>query len=254
MRSSLNKIGHASLATVFVTAAVCSLPIAASAQTSAASSGKITASARTVAASMQQELAIQRDERGRRPVSRRRGSSPGLISNRERVRWFTESTVGPGMLSAAASGAAWGTMRHDADDYYGTGSKGFGQRYAVRMGDAVLRNGLEAGVGTIWHEDPRYVRSRGDRRAFTRVGYVVRRSVIAPRPDGHYAPAYARYAAIVGSGFLSNAWRPQSERSVNDAMLRSASGFAGTIAGNVFLEFWPDIKRGVSRHVLRRTH
>jgi hypothetical protein len=120
------------------------------------------------------------------------------------------------------------------------------------MGDAAVRNGLEAGLGAIWHEDPRFTRSRGDRRAFARVGHAVRRSFVAPRPDGHFAPAYARYASIAGSGFLSDAWRPRSERSVNDAFVRSASGFAGTIAGNVFLEFWPDIQRSVSRHVLRR--
>ena len=60
--------------------------------------------------------------------------------------------------------------------------------------------------------------------------------------DGGFEPAYARYAAIFGSSFLSNTWRVHSEANTHDALLRTSEGFAGRLAANAFAEFWPDIK------------
>ena len=63
--------------------------------------------------------------------------------------------------------------------------------------------------------------------------------------DGSFGPAYARYLAISGNNFLSNTWRIHSEANVQDALLRTAEGFAGRMAVNAFEEFWPEVKRRV---------
>jgi hypothetical protein len=60
-------------------------------------------------------------------------------------------------------------------------------------------------------------------------------------------PAYARYAAILGSNFLSNTWRVHSEANAYDAILRASGGFTGRMATNAFEEFWPDVKKRVFR-------
>jgi hypothetical protein len=65
---------------------------------------------------------------------------------------------------------------------------------------------------------------------------------MARRADGSQAPAFARYTAIVGNNFISNTWRVSSESSINSALTRSALGFAGRFASNVFDEFWQDIR------------
>jgi hypothetical protein len=45
---------------------------------------------------------------------------------------------------------------------------------------------------------------------------------------------------FLGSNFISNAWRVHSAANVQDALLRSAEGFAGRMATNTFDEFRPD--------------
>jgi hypothetical protein len=55
-------------------------------------------------------------------------------------------------------------------------------------------------------------------------------------------PAIWRF---LGSSFLSNTWRVQSEANMQDALLRASEGFVGRMAANAFAEFWPDIKMHV---------
>lgn len=114
-------------------------------------------------------------------------------------------------------------------------------------------NAIETGVGLGLREDPRYFRV--PQQAFkTRVGNVGRFTFFARNESGRSEPAYARYIGIVGSNFLSNAWRVHSEANVKDAVLRSSEGFAGRMAANAFKEFWPDVKRHVFRKYNRASN
>jgi hypothetical protein len=60
--------------------------------------------------------------------------------------------------------------------------------------------------------------------------------------------AYARFVAIPGSNFLSNAWRPAGDDSADRAAIRTGFGFLGRFGNNTFDEFWPDFKRKVFHH------
>jgi hypothetical protein len=71
---------------------------------------------------------------------------------------------------------------------------------------------------------------------------------VAPNSDGRIRPAYARYAAIGGSNFISNAWRPDSEANAGHAAIRVGLGFLGRMTSNAFYEFWPDVKKRFSKH------
>ena len=111
------------------------------------------------------------------------------------------------------------------------------------MTGSVTGNAIEAGVGLILREDPRYFRVP-DRPFKARVGNVVRLT-FAASGGGSLGPAYARHMAIFGNNFLSNSWRVHSEANSRDALLRTSEGFDGLLAGNAFEEFWPDVKRRV---------
>ena len=105
---------------------------------------------------------------------------------------------------------------------------------------------MEAGLGAIWGEDPRYVRASGEGFG-GRLGHVVKMAFLAQNRDGHTMPAFARYAAITGSSYLSNTWRVDSDATVGRATIRVGLGFLGRIAGNAWDEFWPDVKGRLSR-------
>src|SRR5438477_317518 len=164
----------------------------------------------------------------------------------ERLHWFTDSTIGPTSLIGGAISAGFGTWT-DLPHEYGTHWDDFGKRYGMRLTGVSTGNAMEAGLGAIWGEDPRYARA-GDRTAFkSRVGHVVKWTFVAPDRDGALRPAYARYIGIAGNNFLSNAWREPSESDTGHALERIAVGFSAHMAGNAFREFWPDVRRRVFR-------
>jgi hypothetical protein len=59
---------------------------------------------------------------------------------------------------------------------------------------------------------------------------------------GNLTAAYARYIGITGSSFLANSWRSNSEATLQDAALRTPTGFLGRMGSNAFQEFWPNRK------------
>lgn len=167
------------------------------------------------------------------------------ITSGERARWFVLETVGPRSLAGGVISAGWGTLFNKPSEY-GTHWDGFGKRYGMRLTGVSVSNAMEVGLGAIWGEDPRYQRSTSESFG-GRVGHIVKMTFLARNRSGRLMPAYARYAAISGNNFLSNAWRATSEATVGDACLRVGLGFLGRMSSNAFEEFWPDVRQRLSK-------
>jgi hypothetical protein len=172
---------------------------------------------------------------GNSPVSYR------PITNQQRLKWFARSTVGPESLTAGLFTAGFGTGINRPREY-GPHWEGYGKRYGMRFTGIATGNAMEAALGSLWGEDPRYFRATGQ-SVKGRIKNVMVMTFVARQADGTMAPAYARYIGISGNNFLSNTWRVDSESSVGDACLRTALGFAGRMGGNAFAEFWPTVTK-----------
>ena len=121
--------------------------------------------------------------------------------------------------------------RHfDRPKEYGPHWGGFADRYGMRLTGIVTGNAMEASIGALWGEDPRYFRVP-DQKFKMRVNNVVRLTFMARHEDGSFDPAYARYIAYAGNNFLSNQWRVHSEANTHDAILRIGGGFCGAHGG-----------------------
>jgi hypothetical protein len=170
-------------------------------------------------------------------AARLAGQAPP-ISGSERLKWFAVSSAGPASLAGGVIGSAWGTMLNTPREY-GPHWEGFGDRYGMRLTGVVTGNAMEAGLGALWGEDPRYVRATG--QGFGgRVKQIVRMTFVAGN-----RPAYARYIATAGNNFLSNTWREKSEADTEHAVQRIAWGFLGRMASNAFAEFWPSVRKAI---------
>jgi len=163
------------------------------------------------------------------------------LTPRENLRWFTANTIDPSNLAGGIFEAAFGTAPNRPKEY-GPHWGGFARRYGIGMTRNATGNGIEAGACLILREDPRYFRI-ADQPFRARVRNVVRLAFAARGGKGSLKPAYARYIALFGTNLLSNSWRVNSEANKHDALLRSAEGFGGLLAGNAFEEFWPDVKK-----------
>ena len=160
----------------------------------------------------------------------------------QRLGWFDQKTFGVQNLGGSLPYAAWQTFL-DHPREAGPHWEGFGERYGVSVSTNAVSNAMEAGLGAIWGEDPRYRRD-GDAVSFkSRLGHVVKWTVVAPNRNGELRPAYARFIAFTGSSFISNAWREPSDTDAEHSLGRIGLGLLGRMGSNAFDEFWPDAKR-----------
>jgi hypothetical protein len=167
------------------------------------------------------------------------------ISTRERFKWFVDRTVGPATLTAGVFTAGFGTARN-APREYGPHWEGFGKRYGIRLTGIATSNAMEASLGALWGEDPRYRSYQVEGQPFKqRLRRVALLTFVAHNREGDLMPAYARYIAVPASNFLSNAWRADSEANTRSALFRTGWGFLGLMGRNAFDEFWPDVHRKV---------
>jgi hypothetical protein len=160
----------------------------------------------------------------------------------DRLLWFDRKTFGVLDLGGSIPAAAWLTFRdqpHEAGPHW----RGFAERYSVSVSTSALSNAMEAGLGAIWGEDPRYFRSRGGASFTSRLGHVVKWTVVAPDRDGELRPAYARFIAISGSSYMSNGWREPSDTDAEHSLSRIGLGLLGRMGSNAVDEFWPDVRR-----------
>jgi hypothetical protein len=169
------------------------------------------------------------------------------ITQRQRLNWILDNTIGPETLTVGLFSAGIGTGR-DAPHEYGPHWGGFADRYGMRLTGVSTGNVIEAELGALWGEDPRYRDFRNANDPLKeRIRRVVVMTFVAHSRHGNLMPAYARYVATPGNNFLSNTWRVNSEATTQAAILRTAWGFAGLMGKNAFTEFWPDLRRLVFR-------
>jgi hypothetical protein len=172
------------------------------------------------------------------PASRSAPYTP--ITGRERVVWVVKGTLWPQHLFAGAITMGIATAENSPRED-GPHWAGFGERYGVRLTSVAVNNTIEAGLGSLWGEDPRYFRVPEEPFG-ARVKNVIKMTFLTRRRDGDFAPAYARFIGTAGGNFLSNEWRPDSTAHASDAVRRTFEGLAGHMASNAWSEFWPDAK------------
>jgi hypothetical protein len=167
------------------------------------------------------------------------------ITPEERVHWFVKSTVGPGSLLLKGPFSAGITTAQNKPSEYGPHWEGFAKRYGMRLTGVATGSLMQATLGAIWGEDPRYFPSQT--RGFgPRFKHVMLTTFLAPHRDGRYYPAYARYAGIVGNNFLSNTWRADSVATTNRALARCGWGILSRMESQAFQEFWPDVRKKIA--------
>ena len=128
--------------------------------------------------------------------------------------------------------AAWNTAWNTPEEWERTWS-GFGKRYGQREADVAISNTIEAGLGALWHEEPRYIRS-GRKGIMPRARYAMKTVLLAQRADGRLAPAWGRYAGNTLNNLIENAWLPPSVTTPGQTVSRMGLGFLSRLGGNLW--------------------
>jgi hypothetical protein len=170
---------------------------------------------------------------------------PRPITAKQRAQWVVSYTLGPQAIIGEAFSAGYGAWRAKTSEF-GSHWDGFGKRAGVDLREAAVSHTIEAGLGAIWGEDPRYVRDTGAPFK-NRLANVLVMTFVARNRDGNLMPAYARFIAIPSSSALASTWRPESERSAGDVGARIGLGVLGRVGSNALTEFWPDVRQFIFR-------
>jgi len=167
------------------------------------------------------------------------------ITAEGRMKWVVSGAIGPANMIAGAFTAGLAT-RTNSPEEYGTHWAGFGKRVGIGMTGRATSGLMEASLGSLWGEDPRYFRATG--KPFgSRLNNVFRMTYTAHDRRGNEMPSYARYIAIPGSAFLSNTWRPDSQTQLADTLGRMTFTLVTHVIGNAFSEFGPDLRKRFSK-------
>jgi len=173
-----------------------------------------------------------------------RASQP--MTGAERIHWIVDGTIGVKSLTVVGPiGVAWQTAWNQPEEWGQTWS-GAGKRYLHREADVAISNTIEAGLGAIWGERADYVRS-GRKGVKPRLAYALKTVFLAHHADGHLEFAWARLAGNTVNNVIENTWLPPSATTWQQTTWRSASGFGTRALGNVWEEFWPDLKKRLRR-------
>ena len=164
------------------------------------------------------------------------------ITGAERVDWIVDGTIGRKSIFAVGPLATVWQTGFDTPEEWGRGVSGIAKRYAQREADVAISNSIEAGLGAIWGEDPRYIPS-GRKGIWPRARYAMKTVFLAQRRDGSLKPAWGRYAGNVVNNLIENTWLPPSMTTGRQTALRSGLGMLGRLGGNAWEEFWPDVVR-----------
>jgi hypothetical protein len=167
------------------------------------------------------------------------------ITGLERVHWIVDGIVGPRSLGVGVLGGIWQTGFNTPQEWGRTPS-GFGKRYLEREADVAISNTIEAGLGALWGEEPRYIPS-GRRGLRPRVQYALKTAFLAQRRDGRLAPAWGRYAGNVFNNLIENSWLPPSATTPGETAIRSVEGMVTRMLGNLWEEFWPEVRKRIGK-------
>ena len=136
-------------------------------------------------------------------ADKRPSDSQGLpirpITSAQRRDWLVDGIVGPKTLGMGLGSATFRTATNSPREW--TGSSGFAKRFATFEAHVAISRSIEGGLGALWNEDPRSIRSRRQ-RFWPRLGYAMTTVVMAPRADGRLAPAWGRMTGNVSASVI----------------------------------------------------
>jgi hypothetical protein len=131
---------------------------------------------------------------------------------------------------------------------YGQGAAGYWKRYGASFADNTDENFWTAAIlPSLFHQDPRYYQL-GKGGFLRRIGYAVSRQFITRSDSQHREFNFSEIAGSAIAASISNAYHPTGDRTFANTMSVWWTQVGWDTVASVVREFWPDIRRKVSRH------
>jgi len=171
--------------------------------------------------------------------------TPEVLDVSGKLRFHAESTFGP--ASIAITGVKAGYLQlTDSPTEWGQGGDGYSRRVGSSAASSGIRAVLAFGLDSALQQNPRYFRS-GSTGFWSRTGHALRGTILTRTDSGGETLSTWRLGSAYGAAFISNQWYPDRLNTVRHGLVNGSIRLGFDLAKNVFAEFWPDIKRKISR-------
>jgi hypothetical protein len=158
---------------------------------------------------------------------------------------FGKRVLNPESFAKSAFTAGINQWANDPYEW-GQGFDGYARRYGHKIANRGVENGIGFVTAAALREDPRYFPST-EAGVWRRTRHAIISTFLTRTDDGGRRISTWRFVGNYGSQFVSNTWRPPSDRGNLDALRRGSYSIGFDVASNVFKEFWPDIKQKLFR-------
>jgi len=170
---------------------------------------------------------------------------PPTLSAVEKFQFHANRNFNLPSLAGRSAGAALMQWR-DRPEQWGQGAGGYTNRFGSLTATAGIRSVLAASLDAGLHQDPRYFRSQ--RTGFWhRFGHAARGTILTRTDRGGETLSTWRLGSAYGAAFLSSTWQPGETGIVRRGLTGGSLQMGFAFANNLLTEFWPDIKRKLSR-------
>jgi len=129
---------------------------------------------------------------------------------------------------------------------FGQGLKGYAKRVGGAFGDQMIGNMMTEGFApALLHEDPRYFRI-GEGPKLYRVWYAVTRIIVTPTDKNNMTFNFAEWGGNSVATAISNLYY-RDGRNWQDNTEKLLVQCGTDALSNVLKEFWPDVKKKLSK-------
>jgi hypothetical protein len=171
--------------------------------------------------------------------------TPEVLDVSGKLRYHAQRTFSPASLAMSGVSAAYSQMTDNPTEW-GQGGDGYSKRVGSSIASSGVRAVLAFGLDSTLHQDPRYYRS--DSSGFlTRTGHALRGTVLTRTDSGGETLSTWRLGSAYGAAFISQQWYPDRFHTVRHGIVGGSTRLGFDLAKNIIAEFWPDIKRKISR-------
>ncbi len=157
---------------------------------------------------------------------------------------YKDSFDWPVYPTAAAFAAIYHLQNQNPS--FGQGMSGYAKRFASAYGDQMIGNMMTEGfIPALTHEDPRFFRN-GQGTKKHRLKTALMQILVTRTDSGGRTFNLAEWGGNAASVAISNAWYPDTRTAKDNAQKWLVAVGTDTLS-NVMKEFWPDIKRAITK-------
>ncbi len=171
--------------------------------------------------------------------------SPEKLYVSDKLNHHAKRAFGPASFAISGVKAGYRQLT-DSPTEWGQGGSGYMKRYGSSFASSGVRAVLAFSLDSALHQDPRYYRSKSV-GFWPRARYAVRGTILTRTDSGGETFSTWRIGSAYGAAFISNQWHPDRLQTVRHGVVGGSTSLGFDLARNVLAEFWPDVKRKLSR-------